>query len=287
MADASEKLSTTLPASRFYSSVDLAGKTVLVTGATAGIGEAIACRFAELDVRLVLVGRRAERLESLKARLLPFYKQTVIAEEADRVICYPLDVTDKSGVEKLAETIGFVDVLVNNAGLALGTATADETPYEDTAQMFATNVLACAHLTQVFGSKMRKQQTGHLVFISSVAAKDYYEGGAVYCATKAAIRQYADALRCDVVGTPLRVTTISPGLCETEFSQVRFKGDTGKAGTVYANILPLLPADIADNVVYACTRPSHVQISDLTAYCTNQGHAKYVVSRCGDSLGAK
>lgn len=105
-----------------------------------------------------------------------------------------------------------------------------------------------------------------------------------YCATKAAIRAYADSFRCDTVSTPLRVTTISPGLCETEFSSVRFKGDEEKAGGVYAGIVPLYPHDVADQVVYACTRPRNCQIADILSYCNNQANAKYVVSRCGESM---
>lgn len=181
-------LATTLPPSRFYESVELTGKTVLVTGATAGIGEAIACRFAELHTRLVLVGRRTERLEKLKQKLLPCYedcppearKKLLLPEQkiSDCVRCVTLDVTDKKGCEKLAEDVGVVDILINNAGLALGLAGADETPYEDTAQMFNVNVVACAHLTQLFAPKMRAQKDGHVVFISSCAAKDYYAGGA-------------------------------------------------------------------------------------------------------------
>ncbi|CAD7931566.1 unnamed protein product [Amoebophrya sp. A25] len=284
MTMSTDTTSVTLPASRYYAAQDLSGKTALVTGATAGIGEAIACRFAELGLKkLVLCGRRTERLDALKKRLVSEIKDPSLETS---IVCITLDVTDKGAVEKMAEEIGVIDILVNNAGLALGTGAADETPYEDTMQMFQTNVIACCHLTAVFGSKMRKQGYGHLLFISSVAAKDYYEGGSSYCATKHAIRGYADALRCDVAGTPLRVTTISPGMVETEFSVVRFKGDAGKAGSVYSGIVPLCPADIADQVTYSVTRPRHVQIADILCYTTNQAHAKYCVSRQGDSLGA-
>ncbi|CAD7969126.1 unnamed protein product [Amoebophrya sp. A25] len=280
----------TLPESRYYSAQGLSGKTALITGATAGIGEAIACRFAELGLKkLVLCGRRTERLDALKQRLMDeieHQKPEGEEDSAGSIVCVTLDVTDKKAVEKLAQEIGVIDILVNNAGLALGTNAADETPYEDTMQMFQTNVIACAHLTSLFGKKMREQAAGHLVYISSVAGKDFYEGGSSYCATKHAIRGYADALRCDLVGTPLRVTTISPGLCDTEFSVVRFKGDMEKAHNVYANIVPLCAADIADQVTYAVTRPPHVQIADILCYPTNQAHAKYVVSKQGESLGA-
>mmetsp|Transcript_43417 Transcript_43417/g.122834 ORF Transcript_43417/g.122834 Transcript_43417/m.122834 type:complete len:280 (-) Transcript_43417:53-892(-) len=268
-----------MPKSRYYDMLDLSGRRVLITGATAGIGERIAFRFAELHTELFLVGRRQEKLDSMKESLL--------AAGAKSVVGFAVDVTDKAAVEKMASDMQFhADVVVNNAGKALGVHPADEMAYDETHEMLDCNVMACMQLTQLFGVHMKKRGEGHMVYIGSVAGSDFYEGGAVYCATKAAINAYTMAYRMDVANTPIRVTTISPGLVgNTEFSQVRFSGDREKAAKVYADIVALHPDDVADQVIYACTRPRHVQIADIKCYATNQGHAKYSVQRVGDGLG--
>merc|ERR1740117_1729679 len=141
-------------------------------------------------------------------------------------------------------------------------------------------------MAAAFLPAMRSRGKGHLINISSVAGHECYTGGSVYCATKHAVNAFTIAARHDLAGTPIRVTAISPGLVETEFSQVRFGGDANKAKKVYEDILPMYAEDVADQVVYAATRPRHVQIADVISYCTNQGHAKYVVERKGESLGA-
>jgi len=263
-----------------YASLDLSGKTVLITGASAGIGEKIAHRFAELNCNLVLVARRKERLEALKAEL------NKIAPKVTIQVCV-CDISDSTKCSKLVEEVtGDVDILINNAGFALGTPKADEAPLEDTIAMMNTNVIAVMHLVSLFVPGMRKRAFGHVVNISSVAGHETYEGGAVYCATKHAVNAFTIATRMDLVDTPVRVTAISPGIVETEFSMVRFKGDQDKAKVPYQNILPLHAEDVADQVIYACTRPRHVQIADIISYCTNQGHAKYVVAREGEDMGA-
>lgn len=283
---ATTSLKQSMPPSRFYETLDLTDKKVLITGCTAGIGEQIAYRFAELDCRLILIGRREDRLQALKTELEKIYTANGCKIE-NPIQLYALDITDKSKVEAMAQEVGAVDILVNNAGLALGVASADEANYEDMSQMFHTNIIAAAHFTQLFGSKMKQQMSGHVVFISSVAGKDYYEGGSTYCATKYAMNGYAMAYRADIANTPIRVTTISPGIVETEFSNVRFNGDLEKAKKVYADIVPLHPEDVADQVIYAVTRPRHVQIADIMCYATNQAHAKWCVHRLGESMMSK
>lgn len=277
-----------MPPSRLYRHLDIAGKRAVITGATSGIGLQIALRLAELKCNLVLVGRRTERLQDLKKQILSydFYGSEEATNAA--VELETMDVTDKAAVEALAAKFAEkTEILVNNAGLALGAAAADETPYDDMFTMFNTNIIASAHMTQLFGKKMREKKEGHVVFISSVAAKDTYEGGSSYCGTKFAMNGYSMAYRADVADTPLRVTCISPGLVETEFSQVRFKGDSEKAAKVYMDIAQLDPQDIADQVVYALTRPRNVQIADIVCYATNQAHAKWCVHRVGPSLSAQ
>merc|ERR1712232_1226860 len=178
------------------------------------------------------------------------------------------------------------DVLVNNAGLALGVAGADANELSDVQTMINTNVTAVIALTAAFAPGMRARGKGHLIYISSVAGHEYYTGGSVYCATKSAVNAFTIAARHDLAATPVRVTAISPGMVETEFSVTRFAGDTAKADKVYENIVPLCPDDVADQVVYSATRPRRVQVADIVSYATNQGHAKYVVERKGvEGLG--
>merc|ERR1711988_1279576 len=141
-------------------------------------------------------------------------------------------------------------------------------------------------LVRLFAPGMKERGAGHIVNISSVAAHECYQGGSVYCATKHAINTFTIASRHDLAGTPIRVTAISPGLVQTDFSKTRFKGDDEKAAKVYEGILPLCADDIADQVIYATTRPRNVQIADIISYATNQGHAKYVIERKGESMGA-
>jgi len=274
-----------MPPSSLYVPIDLAGVPVLITGATAGIGEAVAWRFAELGCRLALTGRRTERLEALKAKLLERFPALPAP------VVQTLDVSDAVAVKALPaklEEAGMpeVDVLVNNAGLALGVSSADENSVEDLQTMVSTNVLGVMVLVSVFGPGMRKRSRGHIVNISSVAGHECYVGGSAYCATKHAVNAFTIASRHDLAGTPVRVTAISPGMVETEFSVTRFGGDTEKAKKVYEGIVPMVAEDVADQIIYATTRPRHVQIADIISYCTNQGHAKYVVERKGADLGA-
>jgi len=270
--------------SALYAPLDLAGVPVLITGATAGIGRATAWRYAELGCRLALAGRRTERLEALEQELCERFPGL------PRPILLTLDVSDMAAVEaapaKLeAAGMAEVDILINNAGLALGVSSADQNDMADVQTMVATNVLGVMALVRAFGPGMRSRSRGHIVNISSVAAHEAYIGGSVYCATKHAVNAFTIATRHDLAGTPIRVTAISPGMVETEFSVVRM-GDEEKAKKVYENIVPMVAEDVADQIIYATTRPRHVQIADIISYATNQGHAKYVVERKGPDMGA-
>jgi len=274
-----------VPASSLYAPIDLKGVPVLITGATAGIGQATAWRFAELGCKLALAGRRGERLDALKAELCGRFP------ELPQPINVQLDVGDLAAIKALParlEEAGMpeVDILVNNAGLALGVSAADENNMEDVQTMLNTNVLGTMALVSAFGPGMRKRGRGHIVNVSSVAGHEAYVGGSAYCATKHAVNAFTIASRHDLAGTPIRVTAISPGMVDTEFSVVRFHGDADKAKKVYEGIVPMVAEDIADQIIYATTRPRHVQIADIISYPTNQGHAKYVVERKGPGMGA-
>lgn len=274
--------------SKVYSALDISGDTVLITGATAGIGRATAVRFGELGCKLVLIGRRTERLEELKVELLTSFHEL----KDKQPVLLTLDVGETSALKDLPvrlerdHAVPRVDIVVNNAGLALGLCGADANEMSDVQTMMSTNVVAVMALTAAFAPGMKARGKGHIINISSVAAHECYTGGSVYCATKHAVRAFTICSRHDLAGTPIRVTAISPGMVETEFSMVRFGGDASKADKVYENIVPLSAEDIADQVVYSATRPRRVQVADIISYATNQAHAKYVVERKGaEGLG--
>lgn len=248
----------------------VSGKVALVTGASAGIGEATAYALASAGCKLVLVARREDRLRSLAASLQKEY--------GTPVHWVALDVRDIASLQRMPETLPeefkVIDILVNNAGLALGIEGVDEITMEDADQMLDTNVRSVIALTRVVSESMKKRDAGHIVNISSVAAHEAYKGGSVYCATKHAIDAFTVAARHDFVDTNIRVTAISPGAVKTEFSVVRYKGDVEKADATYDGIIPLTAEDIADNVLYAVTRPPHVQISEINVLATLQCSAK-------------
>eukprot|EP01031_Cornospumella_fuschlensis_P032464 gene32464-39253_t len=262
---------------------DVKGQVVLITGATAGIGAACAMRFAEQGSKLVLVGRRQDRLDTIKKEILALYPKTHIHTVA-------LSVTDYDAVAALPTTLPAefrdVDILVNNAGLALGVSTVDQNRIEDAKQVMDTNVLGTIALCSAFIPGMKKRNRGHIVNMGSVAGHFAYTTGSVYNASKYAVHGFTLAARHDLAATPLRVTHISPGLvANTEFSNVRLKDDS-KAAAVYDSIAALDPEDVADNVIYAVTRPKHVQVADIIVYCTNQSGPRDL-ARVGASLGAK
>ncbi|GFR39750.1 hypothetical protein Agub_g233 [Astrephomene gubernaculifera] len=260
------------PRPPLYQPLNISEWTVLITGASSGFGEAMAWRFAEAGCRLVLVARRLDRLESLRDQLQFTYHVPVHTVQLDVRNIAEVDLLP----QQLPESFANVDILVNNAGLALGTASVQDNNIDDAITMIETNVTSVIAMTRAFLAGMLERGRGHIVNISSNAGREAYAGGSVYCATKHALTAFTTAARHDLVGTPIRVTCISPGAAQTEFSLVRYKGDQSAADAVYRGFEPLSAEDIADNVLYACTRPEHVQIADMLVLATNQASAKNV-----------
>lgn len=246
-------------------------KIALITGATSGIGEACARRFAAGGYNLILTGRRGEKLESLKRELQNVSVLTLEFDVRDRAAC-------KQAVENLPEQWQDIDVLVNNAGLALGLGPEYDGDFEDWDQMIDTNVKGLLNITRFVVPGMVSRNKGHIINIGSVAGDAAYAGGNVYCATKAAVKAITDGLRIDVADTKLRVTNLKPGLVETNFSNVRFHGDSARADKVYEGIKPLTGEDIADVAFYAASAPEHVQIAEVLILATHQANGS-VVSR--------
>lgn len=243
----------------------LKGSTVLITGASAGIGAATARAFAEEGAHLVLVARREDRLRTLADAL--------VSEHGINVEVIALDVSDRTAVDtfvkKHAHLVQRVDVLVNNAGFARGIEKMQEGNVEDWEAMMQTNVLGLLYMTRAIIPHMTKRGDGHVVNLGSVSGRWVYPGGGVYCATKHAVRALSEGLRMDLSGTGVRVTNIEPGLAETEFSVVRL-GTQDKANKVYADMTPLVARDLAEAIVWSAQRPPHVNIQEMIIYPTDQ-----------------
>lgn len=240
-------------------------KIVLITGATSGIGEGCARKFASMGSDIILNGRNVEKMESMKAELT--------ALGAD-VLLLPFDVRDRqaaaSALESLSGKWRNIDVLVNNAGLVIGVDKEFEGSLEEWDIMIDTNIRALLGMTRLVVPGMVERGTGHIINIGSIAGDAAYPGGSVYCATKAAVKALSDGLRIDLVDTPLRVTNIKPGMVETNFTVVRYRGDKQRADDFYKGIRPLTGADIAEVVYYAASAPAHVQIAEVLVMPTNQ-----------------
>ena len=260
--------------SSVYSPMDVGGMVALVTGAGSGIGEAVATRLSELGCKVVLAGRRERELQRVRSALQQRFAGA-------QVHCAALDVRDVKAVMRLPDELpdGFrtVDILVINAGLAIGVAAAHEADMQDVETMVSTNVVGAAATFRAFVPGMVERGRGHVVMMSSIAAHEHYGGGSGYCASKAAASAFTWSARHDLVHTPVRVTSISPGMVKTEgFSMTRFKGDRDKFDAVYEGLDPLTAEDVADNVAYAVTRPARVQIADMIVFHTTQSGAKTV-----------
>ena len=251
----------------------ITGKLILVTGASSGIGEACARRFAAEGARLVLWARRRERLERLAREL----RQTGAHVSFARV-----DVRDREAVRREADNLvhgdGVPDVLLNNAGLASGLAKLHEGDFEDWDRMIDTNIKGVLNVTRYLLPHMVARGTGHVVNIGSTAGHMVYPGGNVYAATKAAMRALNEGMNLDVAGTAIRVSSVDPGFVETEFSEVRFHGDAAKAKAVYKGFTPLTAADVADAIAYVVNLPDHVNVPDMIIQPTAQRNI-YVVDR--------
>ncbi len=251
---------------------NMKGKTIFITGASSGIGEACARKFAANGCRLVLNARSVDKLEALKAQLQ--------ADYAVDVHLLPFDVRDRETAEQMIASLPGefkdIDVLVNNAGLALGLDKQHEADLDDYVTMIDTNVKAMLYITRFVVPGMLARGKGHVINIGSCAGDAAYAGASVYCATKAAVKALTDGLRIDLVDTPIRVTNVKPGLVNTNFSTVRFGGDRERADKVYNGIKPLVGDDIAEVVYFAAAAPAHVQIAEVLVYATNQASATQV-----------
>lgn len=246
-------------------------KTVLVTGATSGIGEATAIKFAEATNRLIITGRRKDRLHDLAEHLVQEYGIDVLP------LCF--DVRDRKQVEKhlghLPEEWCNIDILINNAGLAAGLSHIDEGERDDWDQMIDTNIKGLLYVTRAIAPGMVKRGSGHIINISSIAGKEVYENGAVYCGSKHAVDAISRGMRIDLVKHNIKVTNVAPGMTETEFSLVRFRGDRERAASVYSGVQPLTGEDIAKVIFYCATLPPHVCINDVVITPTAQAGAHY------------
>ncbi len=248
-------------------------KIALITGATSGIGMATAKLFAENGVKLILCGRRQERLDSLKNQL----------SKKVEVLILNFDVRDKAQVfeklQNLPKEFSKVDILINNAGNAHGLDTIQDGNTEDWDAMLDINVKGLLYVSKAILPQMLKENSGHIINIGSTAGKEVYPKGNVYCASKHAVDAINQGMRLDLNGTGIKVGALNPGMVETEFSKVRFKDDAEKAEKVYKNFTPLQPEDIADIIWFAVTRPAHVNIADLTVMCLDQASSTIVNKR--------
>lgn len=241
------------------------GKTIFITGATSGIGEGCARKFAAMGSNLILNGRNTEKLESLKKEL---------TTQGVEVLTLPFDVRDRKAMQQAVDSLQgqwkHVDVLINNAGLVIGIDKEHEGSLDEWDIVIDTNIKALLAMTRLIVPGMVERGCGHVINIGSIAGDAAYAGGSVYCATKAAVKALSDGLRIDLVDTPVRVTNIKPGMVETNFSVIRFRGDQDKADAVYKGIRPLTGDDIADVVYYAASAPAHVQIAEVLVMPTYQ-----------------
>ncbi|MBD1995747.1 SDR family oxidoreductase [Leptolyngbya sp. FACHB-541] len=242
---------------------------VLITGASSGIGAACARSFAATGAKLILAARRLDRLESLAAELTE--------KHSAQVHLVQLDVSDRTQVESalnaLPNSWHTVDILINNAGLSRGLDKLHEGSIEDWEEMIDTNVKGLLYITRSVVPGMVERGQGHVINIGSIAGHQTYPNGNVYCATKAAVKALSEGLKMDLLGTPIRVSAVDPGMVETEFSEVRFHGDTERASKVYQGLTPLTPEDVADTILFCATRPAHVNISEVLLVPTEQASA--------------
>lgn len=246
-------------------------RIALITGASSGIGEACARKFAEGGYDLILTARRAEKLAELKAEL---------EAEGTKVKTLTFDVRDAEAAEKAVDSLEpewrKINVLINNAGLALGLDKEYEGDPDDWNTMIDTNIKGLLTMTRLIVPGMVERNEGHVINIGSVAGDAAYAKGNVYCATKAAVKTITDGLRIDLAETAVRVTNLKPGLVETNFSNVRFHGDNQRADSVYKGITPLTGADIADVAFYAASAPKHVQIAEVLILATHQASGSVI-----------
>jgi 3-hydroxy acid dehydrogenase/malonic semialdehyde reductase len=250
----------------------LRDKVIFITGASSGIGLACARIFAADGARILVAARRLDRLKKLADELRAAYNVPVHA--------FALDVRDQPAVERaiagLPPEWAAIDVLVNNAGLSRGLDKIHEAKISDWEEMIDTNIKGLLYVSRAVIPGMVKRGAGHVINIGSIAGHELYPGGNVYCGTKFAVKAISQGMRIDLVATPIRVSSVDPGMVETEFSLVRFHGDAERAGKVYQGLSPLLPDDVADTVVWCATRPLHVNVSEVVVMPTAQASTTLV-----------
>ncbi len=253
-------------------------QVALITGATSGIGEACARTFARQKFNLIITGRRADRLEALAADLR--------SQEGIAVVCLAFDVRNRAEAEQHLEGLSGdwkkVDVLINNAGLSLGLEPIDQGEPADWEVMIDTNIKGLLYVSRIVSRGMIQNKKGHIVNLGSIAGKETYANGNVYCATKHAVDSLNKAMRIDLLPHAIKVTAIHPGAVETEFSEVRFKGDKSRAGKVYEGFEPLKAEDIAETIWFVVSRPAHVNINDLLIMPTAQANSSHLVRNQND-----
>lgn len=244
-------------------------KQALITGATAGIGKATALKFAENGLDVIITGRREKLLAKIKQTITEKYKVSVT------FLCF--DIQNKEEVEKAMNSLPCkgesVDILINNAGLAAGLDPVQDGSITDWETMIDTNIKGLLYISRIILPLMIKKGQGHVVNLGSIAGKEVYPSGNVYCATKHAVDALTKGMRIDTVKHGIKVTSICPGMVDTEFSNVRFKGDTQKANSVYQGLTPLYAEDIAEAIWFAVSRPQHVNINDMLIMATAQANA--------------
>jgi NADP-dependent 3-hydroxy acid dehydrogenase YdfG len=246
-------------------------RIIFITGATSGIGKACAEKFAANGDHLILNGRRKEKLVELKSNLEQKYKVDILS--------MPFDVQQKeevvASIDQLSEMWKSIDILINNAGLALGRDLFDKAELSDWETMIDTNVKGLIYVSKAVLPSMIEKKKGHIINLGSISGDEVYEGGNIYCATKSAVDAISRAMRIDLLKHHIKVTNIKPGATETEFSLIRFKGDEKQAAKIYEGLVPLTPADIADSIFYCASLPPNVCINSLTITCTAQADGIY------------
>jgi serine 3-dehydrogenase len=252
--------------------ISLTNSLVCITGASSGIGAACAREFARRGAALLLAARRKERLSSLAAELS--------TEHGVRTHVVQLDVTRQKDVEQAFNALPpewrDIDILVNNAGLSRGLDKLHEGKIQDWEEMIDTNIKGLLYVSRAVAPRMVERKRGHIINLGSIAGHQVYPGGNVYCATKYAVAAISQGLKMDFLGTGVRVCSVDPGLVETEFSEVRYRGDKARAAKTYVNMRPLRPGDIADIIVFCATRPPHVDISEVVVMPTDQASVHHV-----------
>ncbi|MBN2634817.1 MAG: SDR family oxidoreductase [Prolixibacteraceae bacterium] len=245
-------------------------RIALITGATSGIGEATAKFLAQNNFNLILTGRREDRLLSLKEQIETKNEVKILT------LCFDvrnLDETTKT-LNNIPESWKNIDVLINNAGLAVGLSTVQEGVFDDWERMIDTNIKGLLYVTRVISPGMIERNSGHIINISSIAGKETYPFGNVYCASKHAVQSLTKGMRIDMLKHGIKVSSVSPGAVDTEFSTVRFKGDTEKAKQVYQGFTPLYANDVAETILFILTRPKHVNIDDILIMPTAQAFSR-------------